>query len=72
MDRPTFQQLLKERPRLDIEIGVPVIDRMVEKHNYYYKKVVFYIRCLGADTEINGHSKELDDLKNEAYKLIGL
>ena len=47
-------------------------EEMQTKFPEYFARVVKLIRKMGAVTELNGHSQDLDGWKNEAYKLIGL
>lgn len=72
MTKETIEDLFRSRPKYKDSLGNPIIDQAVSDHVDFYNRVVFYIRCLGVDTEVNGHSKELDELKNRAYTLIGL
>jgi hypothetical protein len=60
------------RPNIKHIFGYCVLDQMLENYPDYFDTVVKFIRVLGDITEKEGHSKELDDIKNSAYKLIGI
>jgi hypothetical protein len=60
------------RPSVKHRLEYCVVDQMLENYPDYFDKVVIFIRGLGDITEKEGHSKRLDDIKNSAYKLIGI
>ena len=43
-----------------------------DRYPEFYEKVVTFLYRLGIVTELDGHSQELDKLKDRAFKLIGL
>lgn len=67
-----INDLIDSRPNIKHEIGLPVDEQILELYPTYFESVVNYIRRLGLQTEQKGHSPELDEMKNTAYKLIGL
>lgn len=60
---------------LTILISLKPINRMEPEDlegTDYYNRVVRFIQILGSKTEIEGHSPLMDEMKNLAYKCIGL
>lgn len=59
---------------IDSKPSITFLDEndIIQSHPDYFDSVIRYIRKLGLITEQKGHSQELDLLKNQAYKLIGL
>jgi hypothetical protein len=67
-----LRHLRSIRPGVRHRLEHCVLDQMLENYPDYFDKVVSFIRSLGDITEKEGHSKKLDDIKNSAYKLIGI
>jgi hypothetical protein len=64
--------LIKKLKPTCIEVGISYIDCIKKNKPEYYNNVMLIINTLGDITLVKGHSKELDDLKNKAWSLIGL
>lgn len=67
-----LQELQAIRPEVRSLIGYPVEEQMIDLYPDYFEKVVAFIQRLGAITERDGHSQKLDEIKNSAYRLIGI
>jgi hypothetical protein len=67
-----LRELQALRPEIRHQIGLSVEDQMLEKHPEYFERVVSFIQRLGMITEKEGHSQKLDEIKNSAYRLIGI
>lgn len=60
----------KTKPKCK-EIGLNYIDCLKKNNPEFYNRVMYIINTLGDVTMANGHSHELDLLKNKAWYLIG-
>jgi hypothetical protein len=67
-----LHELQSIRPNVKHEIGYSIEEQILDKYPEYFDKVVEFIQKLGAITERDGHSAQLDDIKNSAYRLIGI
>lgn len=67
-----LNDLKAKRPNVVHITGNPVDEQIEKNFPEYFDRVVRLIRKMGALTELNGWNEELDEYKNQAYKLIGL